>query len=656
MAAFVKAADWRSPGPTQESATASLPCDVAAAVAELIEELLQDGQSSPVLAARTLDALRRRLHGTDAVLWLVRDAGVRRAVHVSGTTVNIDSAMALRHGGAIERLRRNGTILCTFGDLSGVEELVPDAVKSFAAAAATRRDAVTCVLIIGWADPIPPCDHAGVVHLRTAAAMLERAVAPPSETERRPPLEEAILASVSDHIAVIDRQGTIIAVNAAWTDFGRREGVTTPGAIGPRVSYYDVCRRAASSGVYEAGTALEGIRRVCNGTSDTFEKAYAFQTAAGDEQSWLMTVTPLRRRQGGAVIVHSPVTRQKITEVAWRVGDAMFHRLADTIPAPVWIVSPGGLLMYGNQAWLDATAPTTVRGPNAPVWTETGHPDDRAEAASAFQAAVRRRERFEVELRLKAADGSYRWWSVVGVPRLAADGTVDSYVGICCDVTATRHIRHSYNELAGKIVTVQESERSRIARELHDDLGQQVALLASKLELGAHSRHRMLAGLTDARKNLQELATSIHNLSHDLHPAKLTLLGLGPTLETLCRNVSIESGLPISFDGDGIPAQVPQETALCVFRVTQEALQNAVKHGASRSIEVNVTGTHEHLTLRVIDNGAGFDPLASRTAGIGLLTMRERVELVGGKLRIETSHGRGTMIEATVPMAGAAHS
>jgi PAS domain S-box-containing protein len=627
--------------------------DVGSAVVDVIEDLLQDPSNAPAVAARTLDGLRRRLHATEAVVWLARDAAVSRALHVGTVTQPVNPVLVSEGCPvALERLRGNATILCGSGEISGIETLVPDGVRSFAAAASRRLGEVTCVLVIGWADPVPPCDEADVVHLRTAAAMLERALSTEMHANDQSYLEDAILGSLSGHIAVIDREGTIITVNAAWTDFGRREGITT--AIGPGVNYLEACRRAAANGSYDAAVALQGIQAVCTGASNEFQTAYSTNARASDERWWLMTVTPLRRPEGGAVIVHTDVTRQKVTELASRVGDALFHRLADTVPVPIWIVSPDGFLMYGNQAWVEATAPPAGGVADAAVWMEAGHPDDRVRATSDFRAAVRHHGRFETELRLRRADGSYRWWSVVGVPRLAADGTVESYVGMCVDVTATRHAQHALHELASKLVTAQESERSRIARELHDDLGQQVALLGSKLELVAHSRqpsrNRMHATLAEARKSLQQLATSIHNLSHELHPAKIKLLGLAPALETFCRNVSVQSGLAISFDGHSIPPDVTEDSALCIFRVTQEALQNAVKHSASRSIEVKVTGSPDELTLQVIDDGAGFDPLASQSAGLGLLTMRERVELVGGRLRIETSHGRGTMIEATIPM------
>jgi signal transduction histidine kinase len=208
--------------------------------------------------------------------------------------------------------------------------------------------------------------------------------------------------------------------------------------------------------------------------------------------------------------------------------------------------------------------------------------------------------------------------------------------------------------LGAKLVEAQEGERSRIARDLHDDLGQQAALLASKLDVllrsSTLSRARLREGVIDAERQLQQLAVTIHNLSHRLHPAKLKLLGLVSTLESLCRTVSKEGDVNVHFESLDVPSDVPERHALCVYRVAQEALQNARKHSGVRDIAVRLSAAAGTLTLRLSDQGRGFDPLRSDVAGIGLLTMRERVELIGGEFRIDTAPGTGTTIEATLPL------
>ena len=218
------------------------------------------------------------------------------------------------------------------------------------------------------------------------------------------------------------------------------------------------------------------------------------------------------------------------------------------------------------------------------------------------------------------------------------------------DIHLRPHAKVKVRDVASKLVAAQEAERSRIGHELHDDLGQRAALLAVKLEALSRNKRlsatRLRAGVADAERMLHELAVSIHELSHQLHPAKLRLLGLVATLEALCR----DTGARVTFNAVNVPDDVPEQTALCVFRVTQEALQNAVKHSGAEDIHVQLGCTGTHLTLRVSDTGSGFDPSASDRSGIGLVTMHERVELSGGSLKISAARSTGTTIEATIPL------
>ena len=205
-----------------------------------------------------------------------------------------------------------------------------------------------------------------------------------------------------------------------------------------------------------------------------------------------------------------------------------------------------------------------------------------------------------------------------------------------------------------RVVAARVEERSRIGRELHDDLGQQTALLATKIDMllrsSKASASKLRDGITEAKQNVQELAVTIHNLSHELHPPKLRLLGLVKTIESLCANVSKESGLDVTFRPPTVAFDVPEHISLCICRVAQEALQNAVKHSGARAVELSLSATGSDLTLRVKDSGRGFDRDRSSSRGIGLTTMRERVEEHGGRLSILASPGGGATIEATVPI------
>src|SRR5688572_7892032 len=328
----------------------------------------------------------------------------------------------------------------------------------------------------------------------------------------------------------------------------------------------------------------------------------------------------------------------------------------DVVPVPIWMIGVQGTLWYGNRAWHRLTAAERFSERQTGVgWLEAVHQDDRHKTLAALRAAAARRRRsLEVELRVGSTD-TWRSWSLTGAPYSETSGEGLMFVGTAQETTAAREADVRLRDLGARLVTAQEVERARIARELHDDLAQRVALLAAKLGLAGDRRpftaKHVREDLAAARRMLRELSVSIHTLSHELHPSKLRLLGLSPTLRSLCEEVSGGCGTPIHFTADDDSIDVADATALCVYRVTQEALQNAVKHSGAGRVEVALSITPSQITLRIADNGCGFDPAACGDAGIGLLTMRERVELVRGWLQIVSERGSGTLVEAVLPFA-----
>jgi signal transduction histidine kinase len=214
-------------------------------------------------------------------------------------------------------------------------------------------------------------------------------------------------------------------------------------------------------------------------------------------------------------------------------------------------------------------------------------------------------------------------------------------------------LRRSYDrlrDLGARLLRAQETERSRIARELHDDISQQMALLELDLELLAEAvdgRAVDLAGEVLHRAN--GIAKSVHDLSHRLHPEKLRLIGLPAALDGLQRELSLP-GVDISVAYDDVPA-LPPDLTLCLFRVAQEALQNALKYSHAGHVSVSLTGVGEELALTVVDDGAGFDVDVEWGKGLGLISMAERVEAVGGTFRLQSSPGAGTRLEISVPLS-----
>jgi signal transduction histidine kinase len=206
--------------------------------------------------------------------------------------------------------------------------------------------------------------------------------------------------------------------------------------------------------------------------------------------------------------------------------------------------------------------------------------------------------------------------------------------------------------LGGRLLNAQEAERARIARELHDDACQQMTVLVLDLEGMAHlgdDREKTADVAASALTRAQHVIKSLRALSHRLHPANLRFVGLVPALDGLQRELST-ADTSVTFSHENVPARLSQDLMLCVFRVAQEALQNAVKHSGAREVAMHLTGAGETLTLVVEDNGFGFDVQAAH-GGLGLISIGERVEQAGGTLNVRSAPGAGTRVEVTVPVS-----
>ena len=209
--------------------------------------------------------------------------------------------------------------------------------------------------------------------------------------------------------------------------------------------------------------------------------------------------------------------------------------------------------------------------------------------------------------------------------------------------------------LSGHLVSIQEAERQRIARELHDDLSQRMAMLSIELQQLDQAMPKQKSGLRPCVRDLwvkaQEISAEINRLSYQLHPPKLEHLGLVAAVQDFCAGLSAHQPLGVEFRAQGFPAAVPKDVALCVYRVVQESLHNVVKHSGARTATVELTKSEHAIHLRVCDQGRGFDVASAvSTGGLGLLSMRERLRLVGGELSVRSHPSHGTEINASVPL------
>jgi len=238
---------------------------------------------------------------------------------------------------------------------------------------------------------------------------------------------------------------------------------------------------------------------------------------------------------------------------------------------------------------------------------------------------------------------------------------------IARDITERKQAEEALSKVSQKLIQAQEQERSRLARELHDDINQRLSLLAVTLdELKKElpeAVDKLKQYLNAMSEQVADVGKGIQALSHRLHSPKLELLGLAAAASSFCKEFSRRQNVEIDFQSENIPRNLPDEISLNLYRILQEALQNAVKHSDSQHFRVSLTGAMNEIELTVQDSGIGFEPdEASKGSGLGLASMKERIKLVDGELSIDSQLRHGTTIRARVPLhpkskaAGAAGS
>jgi signal transduction histidine kinase len=225
------------------------------------------------------------------------------------------------------------------------------------------------------------------------------------------------------------------------------------------------------------------------------------------------------------------------------------------------------------------------------------------------------------------------------------------------EASLRRH-REQLRELAARLVSVQEGEQKRLARELHDGLNQQLAVVSvalEKLHLEIGTRAKPLQNRTQELVEwVARISDDVHRMAYRLHPAVLENLGLPAALETECRQFAESEGIEVTFEQHNEGPSLPEPVSLCLYRVAQETLRNIARHSGARKAEVSLTVAPGRVILRIRDYGAGFDlDNLGKTRGLGLVSMEERVHQVNGTLAIDSRLGAGTRVEATVPLIGA---
>ena len=311
--------------------------------------------------------------------------------------------------------------------------------------------------------------------------------------------------------------------------------------------------------------------------------------------------------------------------------------------------------------------------PSAQQWGARVHPDDLAMVTARTQACVDSSEvDYEVEHRMFHKDGSVRWFLSRGSLLRHPDGRPHRMVGTKVDITERKRAEEAIREqeavlrtsdleiqdLMGRLITAQEVERARLARDLHDDTSQHLASLSISLS-GIRRRVRQLSGdeeliqeVSSVQQRTMALAGSVRQISHDLHPSTLKHVGLVNALSSYCVEVRKLNPVTLTFSSDGNFESIGADAALCLFRITQEALRNVVAHAKAGRAEVRLVRIGDSADLTVTDDGRGFDldRVREERNGLGLVSIKERVRLAGGSVSIATQLGKGTRVQVRIPV------
>jgi PAS domain S-box-containing protein len=282
------------------------------------------------------------------------------------------------------------------------------------------------------------------------------------------------------------------------------------------------------------------------------------------------------------------------------------------------------------------------------------HPDDRSKFMAASDNVTPDNPTAHLSYRVLRNDGAVVWLEMHGRAFFDAHGRKVRMIGMVADITERKRAEEALAGMSRKLIEAQEQERTRIARELHDDINQRLALLATEIEASKENPPDCADGtsrlLTEFWTRVVEVSGDVQSISHQLHSSQLEYLGLVAAMRSFCREVGARQKMKIDFMHDDIPQPLPYDLSLALFRVLQEALHNATKHGQARHVEVKLTYSANQLHLTVSDDGTGFDAEAVKSkGGLGLISMRERVRLMNGKLLIDSKPIGGTVVHACLP-------
>lgn len=344
-------------------------------------------------------------------------------------------------------------------------------------------------------------------------------------------------------------------------------------------------------------------------------------------------------------------------EAALRRSEEQYRLIAENTRDLIGLLDLNGHILYANPSH----RPTLSYEPAELVGTDFFdliHPEDRAAVRQAWEQALQQRESRSAEVRLKHQDGSWQSFESIGNWILDEMGRPQRVVVLSRDITHRKQAETTLRELPRLIREAQETERRRVARELHDSVNQILSAVKFRLQaVEERLQDRDNTAWRDALKakaNLEKAMQEVRRISRNLRPSELDDLGLVPAVRSLCREFSERTGVPVDLAVSLVPSAMPKDIELNLYRIIQEALGNIQRHARATKVRLELARDGAVLRTTIRNDGPGFDPMAphrkGRPAGMGLVDMKERAAFVGGSCAVRSSVGTGTEIVVEMPL------
>ena len=467
-------------------------------------------------------------------------------------------------------------------------------------------------------------------------------------------LNRKIVQSLSAHVAVIDHHGCIIAVNQAWTNFARNNRAADSPEISVGANYFDICQKAVKNNDTDASLALVGIKAVLSGLQGEFTLEYPCHSP--ERRQWfLMTVVPFGLGgEGGALITHRDITVRKETEEALQNSEERYRNLfemeSDTVLMHYWET---GQIIDANSAAV------RMYGYTKEEFMRMKHLDISAEPY-VTEKAIRNNETM-IPLRLHRKKDGTVFPVEIAVSYFDYLGC-KVHVAVIRDITERLQGEERLIELNKKLRAlgdhlqkIQEGERLAMARDIHDEIGQNITVL--KLDLEWIERripgdfHDLHDRVNEMRASVDQLTTRVQRIAADLRPPLLDSMGLSAAIEWYAAEFSKRSGLEcyVMLNEDIDP--LDPYTATAVMRIVQEGLTNVVRHARATEVSVSLCKRDKKLILEISDNGCGIaEEQITSLEAYGIMGMQERARICHGEMEINGKPGCGTILHLTVPL------